>query len=69
VVRRSRTAKSISTRNVIPKNQKNQRAGCVGVVFLVVNLEIQAFAQDVKFKLFMPIIHSRYLPRQFATIA
>jgi hypothetical protein len=51
------------------KEPKNQRAGCVGVVFLVVNLEIQAFAQDVKFKLFMPIIRSRYWPRRFATIA
>jgi len=40
---------------------KNQRAGCVGVVFLVVKLGIQAFAQDVKFKLFMPRIRSRYL--------
>jgi hypothetical protein len=40
---------------------KNQRAGCVGVVFLVVRLGIQAFAQDVKFKLFMPRIRSRYL--------
>ena len=40
---------------------KNQRAGCVGVVFLVVKLGIQAFWQDVKFKLFMPRIRSRYL--------
>jgi len=43
------------------RKPKNQRAGCVGVVFLVVKLGIQAFSQDVKFKVFMPSIRSRYL--------
>jgi len=47
---------------------KNQRAGCVGVVFLVVNLEIHGFLQDVKFKLFMPRIRSRYLQQRFVAI-
>jgi hypothetical protein len=47
---------------------KNQRAGCVGIVFLVVKLEIQAFGQDVKFKLFMPYIRSRYLQQWLVTI-
>ena len=42
----------------IPQN--DQRAGCVGVVLLVVELGIQAFAVDVKFKLFMPGIRPHY---------
>ena len=42
----------------IPQN--DQRAGCVGLVLLVVELGIQAFAVDVKFKLFMPGIRPHY---------
>jgi hypothetical protein len=45
----------------IPEFQKDQRAGCVGRVFLVVDLEIQGFGGDGKFKLLMPCIRSRYL--------
>jgi len=42
----------------IPQN--DQRAGSVGLVLLVVELGIQAFAVDVKFKLFMPGIRPHY---------
>jgi len=42
---------------------KNQRAGCVGGVFLVVDSGIQAFCEDGKFKLFMPVIGPGYLWR------
>ena len=40
--------------------QKHQRAGSVGLVLLVVDLEIQAFRKDGKFKLFMPVMGCGY---------